>query len=186
MGLAHLPATASVEEAMAIISRDGGVIIDNLFTPETINGLTQDFAGPLNNVGVGEDPYFSGDKTRRLGALFRWSPKHMTTVASAPLYYEVAKKILCTPIECWLGEDKQVITPEMMIGVTQLIEIGPGQGGSAFDLLICALLIRSISLSGAQPLHRDDMSFLWRHPQYGREGRCQIMVAVTDFTEENG
>ena len=27
---------------------------------------------------------------------------------------------------------------------------------------------------------------LWRHPDYGRQVRVQIMLAVSDFTEENG
>jgi ectoine hydroxylase-related dioxygenase (phytanoyl-CoA dioxygenase family) len=35
-------------------------------------------------------------------------------------------------------------------------------------------------------LHRDDAVFLWRHPTYGREARLQIMVALSDFTADNG
>ena len=50
--------------------------------------------------------------------------------------------------------------------MTQAIQILPGQG--------------------LQPLHRDDSVWLWRHPNYGREARFQVMVAVSDFTAANG
>ncbi|MGA4816153.1 phytanoyl-CoA dioxygenase family protein [Pseudomonas aeruginosa] len=40
-------------------------------------------------------------------------------------------------------------------------------------------------MTRSQPLHGDD-ALLWRHPQYGREARLQLMLAVHDFTEENG
>nr|WP_238592569.1 phytanoyl-CoA dioxygenase family protein [Rhodococcus sp. YH3-3] len=90
----------------------------------------------------------------------------MPEIALHPLYYGAAKKILQVPLSVWVGDDQIEITPDIQIGVTQAIEIHPGQG--------------------AQRLHRDDTSFLWRHPDYGREGRLQIMVAVSDFTAENG
>ncbi|WP_274008958.1 phytanoyl-CoA dioxygenase family protein, partial [Escherichia coli] len=56
--------------------------------------------------------------------------------------------------------------PDIQVGVTQAIQIHPGQG--------------------VQPLHRDDSVWLWRHPGYNREARVQIMIAITDFSEENG
>jgi ectoine hydroxylase-related dioxygenase (phytanoyl-CoA dioxygenase family) len=83
-----------------------------------------------------------------------------------PLFLKTAERFICTPVETWVGNEKLIVGPELRIGATQAIQIGPGEG--------------------AQPLHRDDMAFLWRHPQYGREARCQIMIAVSDFTAENG
>lgn len=64
------------------------------------------------------------------------------------------------------GYDKLSLAADVRIGVTQAIQLAPGQG--------------------AQPLHRDDTVFLWRHPTGGREGRVQIICAVSDFTAENG
>jgi hypothetical protein len=40
------------------------------------------------------------------------------------------------------------VAADVRIGATQAIQIGPGQS--------------------AQPLHRDDTAFLWRHPTGGR------------------
>ncbi len=56
--------------------------------------------------------------------------------------------------------------PGLRIGATQLIQIGPSEN--------------------AQRLHRDDWAFMWRHPAYGREARLQIMIAISDFTADNG
>jgi hypothetical protein len=139
-GLVTLPRSSSVEECLAVIERDGGVIIEDLFDHATIDGLNADMKPALESVSVGTDPYFAGIQTRRVGACFAHSPVYMTAIASNPLYYGIAQKILCKPITCWLGEDKTTINPDMMIGVTQLIQIGPGQG--------------------AQPLHRVRYCFI--------------------------
>ncbi|MFM9272338.1 phytanoyl-CoA dioxygenase family protein [Pseudarthrobacter sp. NKDBFgelt] len=164
--LTTLPNTASVEEAVEVIYRDGGVIIEGLFDDETIAGLRADLDRTFNKeVSFGEEAEFLGAQTRRAGKLFARS-KHMVDIALNPLYYGIAKNILQKTIDIWIGQTRQTIVPDIQIGVTQAIQIHPGQG--------------------AQPLHRDDMVFLWRHPDYNREGRVQIMVAVSDFTKENG
>ncbi|KAI9019931.1 hypothetical protein DFJ74DRAFT_674944 [Hyaloraphidium curvatum] len=165
--LTTLPNTATVAEAVAVVEREGGVIIRDMFDAETIDGLARDIGPILDTVRAGykEDSGFTGTHTKRTGALFAKS-SHMPKVALHPLYHGVAKHFLRRPVEAWLGEDRIQIVPDMQVGFTQAIRIEPGQG--------------------AQPLHRDDMSFLWRHPQYGREGRVQIMVAVSEFTAENG
>ena len=56
--------------------------------------------------------------------------------------------------------------PPFGVGFEQAIQIGPG--------------------NPAQPLHRDDNSLMWRHPTNGRDSRVQIMLAISDFTEDNG
>jgi ectoine hydroxylase-related dioxygenase (phytanoyl-CoA dioxygenase family) len=57
--------------------------------------------------------------------------------------------------------------PGIRIGITQLIQTGPGQR--------------------SQPLHRDDWALLWRHhPSDRREARLQIMAAMSRFTAHNG
>ena len=163
--LTTLPNTATVDEVVDVIMRDGGVIVANLITPETVDGLLADLTPILESVGGGEDDYFAGKKTRRAGGLFART-RHAVDIALNPIYHGAAKKILQKPLDVWFGEDRTTICPGIQIGVTQAIQIMPGQG--------------------AQPLHRDDTSFLWRHPAYGREARVQIMVALSDFTAENG
>lgn len=163
--LTTLPNTTSVEEAVEIIYRDGGVIIENLISPEILKGLQADLEVAFDETPYGEDDDFVGTRTRRAGRLFARS-RYMTDVALNPLYLDISKRILQSPIDIWIGQDRQTITPDIQVGVTQGIKIYPGQG--------------------SQPLHRDDMVFLWRHPDYKREGRVQLMLAVTEFTAENG
>lgn len=164
--LTALPAaTTSVDEVVDVIRRDGGVILEGFLEPSVLAELRRQLEPILDETRYGEDAYFAGTKTRRAGGLFGRLDM-MPEIALHPLYYGAAKKILQKPLWVWVGDDRIEMVPDIQVGVTQAIQIHPGQGD--------------------QRLHRDDTSFLWRHPDYGREGRVQIMVAVTDFTAENG
>lgn len=163
-GLTRLSRSSTAEDVIAILERDGGVIIEDFLAPETLAGLKADLVPRLQGQSTGRDA-FSGDRTRRMGALFAHT-RHVADVVTHPLYLPVAQHILSKPVLTWAGDVRYETAPDVRIGVTQAIQIGPGQG--------------------AQPLHRDDTVFLWRHPTYGREARVQIMLAISDFTAENG
>jgi ectoine hydroxylase-related dioxygenase (phytanoyl-CoA dioxygenase family) len=108
---------------------------------------------------------FAGFSTRRLSALFAHT-RHCAAIATHPLYLPAAEHFLCRPRDVWVGEERLALAADVRIGATQAIQIGPGQA--------------------AQPLHRDDTAFLWRHPTGEREGRVQVICAVSDFTVDNG
>lgn len=163
-GISRLNASSSVKEVVAILEKDGGVIIENFLSTATLETLRRDLLPRLEQQSVGRDG-FSGDRTRRMGALFAHT-RACADIVTNPLYLEAARHFLTRSHEVWIGEHRRALAPDVRIGVTQAIQIGPGQG--------------------AQVLHRDDNAFLWRHPTHGREGRVQIMVAISDFTEENG
>ena len=164
-GLTTLTNDAAVTDLVEVIDRDGGVIVRDFLSPDTHRRLVAEVDEGMSRVGVGESS-FDGKQTRRFGALLAKCPV-MWDVALHPLYLGAARAILQrTPFRAWVGDTRQEITPDIHVGVTQGIRIESGQG--------------------RQPLHRDDISFFWQHPIYGREGRLQIMVAVTDFTEANG
>jgi ectoine hydroxylase-related dioxygenase (phytanoyl-CoA dioxygenase family) len=162
--LTTLPRGSTVEQVIAVLERDGGVIVENFLASSTLTGLQADLLPRLARQSAGRDT-FSGTMTRRLGALFAHT-RHCADVVTHPLFLPVAEHFLVKPHEVWVGEHRYAMTPDVRIGATQAIQIGPGQG--------------------AQPLHRDDNSFMWRHPTHGREGRVQVMLAISDFTEENG
>lgn len=163
--LTRLTSSSAPDEAVEVIMRDGGVIIEGLFDDATIAGIKKDLDPILDGVDTGHDAAFAGNKTKRASGLFARTD-HMVTIAMNPLYRAVADLILNKPIDLFFGEDTVPNPAGKHIGGTQAIKIGPGQG--------------------AQPLHRDDGVWLWRHPSYGREARVQIMVAISDFTAENG
>ncbi|WP_434664968.1 phytanoyl-CoA dioxygenase family protein [Paraburkholderia sp. A3BS-1L] len=156
--------TATTEDVIAVLERDGGVIIEDFLTSGDLAGIKSDLLPLIDKQSTGRDN-FSGGHTRRLSRLFAHT-RHLATVATHPLYLPVAEHFLCRPREVWVGDKRLTLTAGVRIGFTQAIQIGPGQA--------------------AQPLHRDDSVFLWRHPTGGREGRVQIICAATDFTAENG
>lgn len=156
--------SATVGDVIAVLEHDGGVIIEDFLSPQTLDGLRRDLLPLLEKQSTGRDG-FAGYKTRGLSALFAHT-RHCVEIATHPLYLKPAEHFLCRPREVWVGDEKLSLAADVRIGVTQAIQLAPGQG--------------------AQPLHRDDTVFLWRHPTGGREGRVQILCAVSDFTAENG
>ncbi|MBP0620909.1 phytanoyl-CoA dioxygenase family protein [Cupriavidus consociatus] len=165
MSIRKLPNTSSPDEIAAVLEEDGVVCVKGFTTPETLNGLKQDLMPLLDTTPGGDDTFFLGNKTRRLARLFARTD-HAVSVATNPLYLETARKILQSkPRKVWAGEHPMEVIPDLQIGGTQAIQIWPGQG--------------------AQPLHRDDAVFLWPHPS-SQEARMNMMVALTEFTHENG
>jgi ectoine hydroxylase-related dioxygenase (phytanoyl-CoA dioxygenase family) len=155
---------AAAEHVVAALERDGGVIVEDFLASETLDGLRRDLLPRIDCQPVGRDS-FSGMRTRRLSRLFART-RHCAEIATHPLYLPVAEHFLCRPRAVWVGDERMMIAADVRIGVTQAIQIGPSQA--------------------AQPLHRDDTAFLWRHPTGGHEGRVQIICAISDFTAENG
>ena len=163
-GLAHLKNTATIDELVDTIERDGGAIIDDFLSPADVDEFLQDMRPHLNQYGHSETE-FEGLQTKRIGAVFAKSRK-AADVATHPLYLGAAERLIDTPVPMYTAEGPFDIHPGLRIGVTQVIQIGPGQG--------------------AQGLHRDQAIVLWRTPKYERHVRLQIMVALTDFTARNG
>lgn len=162
--LAHVPNDPSqLSRTIEIIDRDGGVIVDDFLSPETLEALRSDLLPLIAQQGTGKDEFF-GKKTRRLSRLFART-RHCCEIILNPLFYESARHFICRPRMAWIGDQQIEMNCEVQIGVGQLIQIGPGEG--------------------AQPLHRDDAAFQWSRG-YGKEARLQIMVAISDFTAENG
>lgn len=163
--LTTVPRTASVDDVLEVLDRDGGVIVQDFLHPELLDTLRADLLPKLEQVSVGADR-FSGFSTRRMSALFKHT-RRMVDVVTDPLFLESARRVVDVPVVYGTGDRAMPMRPGLRIGVTQLIQIGPGQK--------------------AQMLHRDDWALLWRHhPSDRREARLQVMVAVSRFTEANG
>lgn len=154
---------ANLASVIEIVDRDGGVIVDDFVSPETLAGLRADLLPIIAERSTGREEFF-GKQTRRLSQLFAHT-RHCSEIALNPLFHDTARHFICVPRTGWLGDQPYVITAEINIGMTQLIQIAPGQG--------------------EQPLHRDDGAFQWSR-SFGKEARLQIMLAISDFTAENG
>jgi ectoine hydroxylase-related dioxygenase (phytanoyl-CoA dioxygenase family) len=161
-----LPNTASVDEAVRVILDAGGVVIENFLDDELLQKLKADLDAILAQTPTGSDAGFAGVNTRRASSLFART-RYMSDVALHPIFKGAAEKILRRKLSYgWMGSQRIEQVPDIRIGVTQVIQIGPGET--------------------EQPLHRDDFAFFWEHTPTSGEARLQIMVAITDFTAANG
>lgn len=160
--ITRLPGNSSPEEVVAVLRRDGGVIIEDFLTTEQHEEICNDLLPKVAERQPGPNP-FMGAHTRRLSALFAHS-RRMVDIATHPLFLGPAQELIDAPITYWGGQRSR--RPGLRIGATQVIQIGPGEP--------------------AQDLHRDDWAFMWRHADHQREARLQIMVAISEFTGDNG
>lgn len=165
MALTTLPGSASLDEVIGVMDRDGGVIVADFASRALLTELKADLLPKIEAVSVGRDD-FSGFETRRMSALFAKS-RRVADVIVHPLFLGIAEHFVNQPLAYGAGDHARSVRPGLRIGASQVIQIGPGQG--------------------AQPLHRDHWAMLWRYPDYGRrQVRVQIMLAVSEFTEANG
>ncbi|MEV7966126.1 phytanoyl-CoA dioxygenase family protein [Sphaerisporangium sp. NPDC088356] len=161
-GLIRVQPDADLGEVVEILERDGGVIVENFVDDATLAALWDDFQPALDACAYGED-WYNGKRTRRVSSLFARTT-HLTPVVTQRLYLGAAREIMQKPVPMWIGKSRVEMTPTIQISGTQLIQIHSGQG--------------------KQPLHRDDALHLRRHP--GPTSRVQLMVAMSEFTAENG
>jgi hypothetical protein len=111
-GLVHLPATATAEEVVELLKRDGACIVDNLVAPEEMDRIIDEMKPWFDATPFGPDE-FSGKRTRRTGGLVARSPK--------------AREIVMHPLV--LGASEKLLDHSMsfQLHLTQMIAIGPGE-----------------------------------------------------------
>ncbi|MGN9910212.1 phytanoyl-CoA dioxygenase family protein [Phytohabitans sp. LJ34] len=153
---------APLDDVVEVLERDGCIIIENFVDDATFEGLWADLGPLLDGTRYSKSGY-DGHQTRRVSSLFRRTT-HLTPVFLQPLYLGAARRIMEKPVHMWVGQARIEMTPNIQISATQAIQIDPGQG--------------------RQPLHRDDSLHLRRHP--GPTSRVQLMLALSEFTAENG
>jgi ectoine hydroxylase-related dioxygenase (phytanoyl-CoA dioxygenase family) len=160
--LVTLPASATVDEIVEVLRRDGGVIIANMLDSTLLDRFDADLAPYLNRVPFGEKS-FTGAKTRRCAALFA---KSMATadLLMQPQFIGVCEEFLAEDFSYPSAGGSTTVKTTLQVSVTQAIQIWPGQG--------------------AQPLHRDDYLHHRHHP--GPDSQVQILYAATNFTAQNG
>ena len=111
--LVHLAADTPADEVMAVLARDGALILEGMLAADEVAALKAELAPYVEATPVGRDA-FSGDKTTRTGALVARSPKTRTAVMDARVL------ALCDAV---LKPNCQ----RYQLHLTQLIRILPGQ-----------------------------------------------------------
>ena len=112
MGLEHLPATTTPEEAVAALKRDGAVIIDQVISAGAMDAVAAELKPWLDATPLGPDD-FSGRRTKRTGGL----------VARSPL----CRELVMNPLV--LGTTGKLLehATSFQLHLTQVIAIGPGE-----------------------------------------------------------
>lgn len=131
------PATtcAALVEAL---NRDGGVIVENLITPELAAQIRTELKPHFDTDRIDKTGFFP-ETTQRASGLIAISPgciDYLTT----PLLQEVAEAVLTSTYSFWVGEKLRTVTSKPQISSTTGFRVNPG--------------------GRQQALHRDDASVL--------------------------
>jgi hypothetical protein len=108
-----LPATATADDALASIQRDGAVIVEGLLDAARLARVLDEITPYVNATRDGRDD-FSGRATTRTGALVARSPACRELVMQ-PLVLDTARRFL----EPWCAR--------IQLHLTQIIRLKPGQ-----------------------------------------------------------
>ncbi|GAA5108221.1 phytanoyl-CoA dioxygenase family protein [Haloechinothrix salitolerans] len=162
VSLRRVPSSAPIAEIMSVFHEDGGVIIEGLLTPEQVERVNREIEPDIQAMQPGSKhenelvAEFHGRNTKRLTNLVTRSKTFATEVIDHDLVNALAEAV-------FLEE-----SGTHAMTTTQVIEIGPG--------------------NAAQMLHRDLENwfpFVGMGPS-GPEVIINFLIALTDFTDENG
>jgi ectoine hydroxylase-related dioxygenase (phytanoyl-CoA dioxygenase family) len=115
--LTHLPADAPAAEIVAVLERDGALILDDALPIAEVDALAAELRPYVEATPTGRDS-FTGARTTRTGALVARSPR------TRPLVMDARILALC----------EAVLKPNChryQLHLAQLIRIMPGQGAQA-------------------------------------------------------
>ncbi|MYU22610.1 phytanoyl-CoA dioxygenase family protein [Streptomyces sp. SID8352] len=160
--LTTLPNSATVDDVLEVLERDGGVIVADMIPDETMDRIWSELSPYLEATPNG-DGDFVGHLTRRTSSLLAKSPA-CAALVTEPHLLGAADSLLRETAKSWVGDEHSHYRGTVQVSAGQAIYIGPGQK--------------------AQPLHRDDMVHHRRHP--GPESQVQTLYAGTEYHYANG
>jgi hypothetical protein len=114
--LVHLPADAPSAEIMAVLARDGALILDDAMSAEAADALVAELRPYVEATATGRDS-FTGNRTTRTGALVARSP------LTRPVVLDARILALCDAL----------LKPNChryQLHLAQVIRIMPGQAAS--------------------------------------------------------
>jgi ectoine hydroxylase-related dioxygenase (phytanoyl-CoA dioxygenase family) len=160
--LRSVPNTTSVADILAIVAEEGGVIIEQLLAEDQVRRFNAEIEPALQALSPGSKHEvegladFHGKNTKRLTNLVTLSKTFREEIIDHDLVADLADTVF--------NEE----SGSYWMTTAQVIEIGPG--------------------NTAQPLHRDlenNYPFIGMGPT-GPEVMINFLLALTDFTDENG
>lgn len=161
--LTHLPADAPTDEIMAVLHRDGALILDGVIAPDDVDALADELRPYVEATKPGQDG-FTGFRTTRTGALVARSPLCRPLVTNARIR-EICDAFLlpnCDRYQLHLG---------------QVIRIMPGQEAQAIHRDRWAW---GTHLKGVEP----QLNTIWALTDFTVEnGATQVVPASIDWED---
>jgi ectoine hydroxylase-related dioxygenase (phytanoyl-CoA dioxygenase family) len=160
--LRRVPNNSSPGEILTIVKADGGVIIENFLTADQLQRLNNEIDASVAQAVLGSthsDKFistFHGAMTKRITNLVTLSQTFRDTLLDSDSVHAIAERVFQDEAQSY------------WMSTAQVIEISPG--------------------NDAQPLHRDlenSYPFIAMGPT-GPEVNLNFLIALSDFTEENG
>ncbi len=160
--LRHVAPTTSASEILEIVDADGAVIIEGFLSADQVRRVNADLDPALEKLGAGskhDDEFtadFHGAQTKRLTNLITLSETFRNEIIDHDLLHALGEAVY------------RVESGDHWMTTAQVIEIGPG--------------------NKAQLLHRDleNNHFAIGMGKTGPMVMVNFLIALTDFTEENG
>ncbi len=162
LALRHVAPDTSVEEILEIVDADGGIIIKQFLTADQVRRVNDEIDGPLAALDAGskhDDEFaaeFHGAQTKRLTNMITLSPTFRNEIIDHDLLHALGEAVY------------REESGDYWMTTAQVIDIGPG--------------------NKAQLLHRDleNNHFALTMGKTGPMVMVNFLIALTDFTEENG
>ncbi|KAJ3549184.1 hypothetical protein NM208_g76 [Fusarium decemcellulare] len=162
----ELDASASIQDIVDVIKRDGGIIIKNFLTPETIDQIHNEARPYWSKLGKYEGKLFDAADPPLSG----FAGKSRTFAHKAinhPTFREAAKALLREESNVYRDGKRYKCISNPVLAVSEAFNRG--------------------SPSTAQQLHRDDMAQHFDHLEdSGESSLLGLLVAGVDTNFENG
>lgn len=172
-------------EVVAEVRRHGVAIIEDLIPEDVIDGLRAKLEPPLAEQEPGGGNFF-GNRKRSVYAIFGRGEEFSEHLLLNEQLLEVADGILLPRFPM---ASSAVLPDREHNGEEMFVQAPPLVGPNCHHYRINASVAMQVCKGGTnQPLHRDEwryLPYLHRDPA-GPEYTVAFMVAITDFTEENG
>ncbi|CAN5167066.1 phytanoyl-CoA dioxygenase family protein [soil metagenome] len=160
--LQRVPKNTPVADILEIVDADGGVIIEKFLTEDQVRRFNEETQPALDALDAGskhDDEFvaeFHGNQTKRLTNLVTISKTFREEILEQDLLYDLGEAIF------------REESGDFWLTTGQIIDIGPG--------------------NKAQMLHRDleNNHFAVTMGKSGPMVMVNFLIALTDFTEENG
>ncbi|KAK5181863.1 hypothetical protein LTR44_006063 [Exophiala sp. CCFEE 6388] len=168
--LVTLDSDTPLEEIVNAIKRDGGCIVRNLISVQSLAKVKAEAQAALD-ADVPTTGTFFPQETRRTYSLINASPTFSTDIVTNKTIVDIAKSFVTSTHSYWSGKRRTAVS-DPQVSATGALVLGPG--------------------SKPQDFHRDD--HVWHQgprkavTEYadGRDAQLSVLIAATKATEENG